>query len=156
MTSPTNERDPVASRRVQTDKADQTDDPLNAMSSNGFARTRTELAIQRTLMAADRTLMAWLRTSLSTSGFGFTLYKVLQGFQQSGMLPAGNTPRQVGLFMIGVGTVAMVIGLIDHVLTLRTLRLLKPLGLRRPAMNMAIVMAAASGVLFVTVFIRAL
>ena len=155
MTSPSSQRDRIESHQTLLD-AEQTQDPMLAMSPDELARARTNLSIQRTVMSADRTLMAWIRTSLSTGGFGFTLYKVLQGFQQSGLLPAGNTPRQVGLSLIGLGTVAMLIGVIDYLFVLREVRLLKAIRLRRPAMNMAILMAVLGTVLFVTVFAKVL
>ena len=51
-----------------------------------WPRSDPDLATTRTLMAADRTLMAWIRTSLSLLSFGFTIYKILQGFAESGAL----------------------------------------------------------------------
>ena len=54
------------------------------LSSNEMAQQRTTLAASRTLMAADRSLMAWVRTGLSMISFGFTIYKILQGFQEAG------------------------------------------------------------------------
>ena len=63
-------------------------------SSNDLAVERTDLAAERTMMAADRTLMAWIRTSLSLMSFGFTIYKLLQGFQAGGAaLPHSDSPR---------------------------------------------------------------
>ncbi len=53
-------------------------------TSSELATQRTNLAVKRTLMGADRTLMAWVRTALSMISFGFTIYKVLQGFQEHG------------------------------------------------------------------------
>jgi len=41
------------------------------------------LQLMNTLMAADRTLMAWTRTSLSMLSFGFTIFKILQAFQDA-------------------------------------------------------------------------
>lgn len=155
MTSQASQSDRIESHQVLSD-AEQTHDPMLAMSSDELARARTGLSIHRTLMSADRTLMAWIRTSLSTGGFGFTLYKVLQGFQESGLLSAGNTPRQIGLLLIGLGTVAMLIGVVDYLFVLREIRLLKDIRLRRPVMNMAILMAALGTVLFVTVFAKVL
>jgi uncharacterized membrane protein YidH (DUF202 family) len=69
-------------------------------SAQELAEDRTDMASARTLMAADRTLMAWIRTALSMLSFGFTIYKVLEGFQQAGrVLPNQHTPRNVGLFL---------------------------------------------------------
>jgi putative membrane protein len=95
-----------------------------------------KLAVDRTAMAADRTLMAWTRTSISMISFGFTMYKVLEGVLKEGggiaftKNPAG--PRILGLFLIGVGTASLVIGMIEHWNTKRELgkesrfRLLSP------------------------------
>lgn len=66
-------------------------------------------------MAADRTLMAWVRTALSMISFGFTIYKVLQGFTDAGVhLAHPNSPRSVGLFLTGMGTVSMVLGTLEY------------------------------------------
>ena len=66
-------------------------------SAQELAEDRTDMATSRTLMAADRTLMAWIRTSLSMLSFGFTIYKVLEGFQQAGRsMPQANTPGTSG------------------------------------------------------------
>ena len=80
-------------------------------TSTEMAQIRTDLAEDRTLMAADRTLMAWIRTALSMYSFGFTIYKLLEGFQVAGhALRHGHTPRNIGLFLVGMGTFAMDLG----------------------------------------------
>ena len=66
------------------------DDIEDEKIGNGF--TSDELATLRTMLAADRTLMAWIRTSLSLESFGFTIYKVLQGFAARSGVPL--TPLQ--------------------------------------------------------------
>src|SRR5271157_4753412 len=89
--------------------------------------TSTNLAAIRSLMAADRTLLAWIRTSLSLLSFGFTIYKVLQSFEAAGGILPGrdiNTPRVVGLFLTGAGTVAMLMGTIQYVMSVRGFQLL--------------------------------
>src|ERR1700712_3774609 len=92
-------------------------------TSDEMAEIRTDLASQRTLFAADRTLMAWIRTSLSLLSFGFTIYKVLEGFQDvtSRIVIKSDVPRNAGLFLTGMGTFAMVMGTIEYWQTLRTL-----------------------------------
>jgi putative membrane protein len=118
-------------------------------SSNELAADRTDMATTRTLMAADRTLMAWVRTALSLDSFGFTIYKVLQGFAESGAaLPSGETPRYVGLFLTGLGTLAMVMGAVEYVQTLRDLHTLRQIKLRRPAFIMALLMSVMGVLLF--------
>jgi len=111
-------------------------------SSTDLAYDRTDMAATRTLMAADRTLMAWVRTSLSLSSFGFTIYKVLQGFAQSGVrLPGNETPRSAGIFLTALGTLAMVMGAIEYVQALRDLRKHLDVSLARPAFVMAVLMS---------------
>jgi len=90
-------------------------------SSTLLAEDRTLLATGRTLMAADRSLMAWIRTSLSMLSFGFTIYKLLQGFQESGELKREQSPRTIGLFMTALGTFAMVAGVMEYWNTLKQL-----------------------------------
>lgn len=124
-------------------------------SSNALAVERTDMAATRTLMAADRTLMAWLRTSLSLNSFGFTIYKVLQGFAQGGItLPHGDTPRVVGLFMTGMGTFAMVMGTIEYAQALRDLHAYKDFKLTRPAFIMAVLMSLMGLALFFSIFTK--
>ena len=107
------------------------------------------MAATRTLMAADRTLMSWVRTSLSMDSFGFTIYKVLEGFQQAGrVLPRDETPRNVGLFLTALGTVAMVMGTLEYVQTIRTLRRFQAIRLARPSLVMALVMSTGGVLLF--------
>lgn len=122
---------------------------LHAKSSNELSEIRTNLAISRSLMAADRTLMAWIRTSLSLYSFGFTIYKLLDAYQQSGMsFPDGGTPRTIGLFLTGVGTCAIVMGVIEHWVTMRSLRTVKHFRLARPTFLMGVFMAALGVFLF--------
>ena len=73
-------------------------------SSNVLAQERTELAVYRTALAASRSLMAWVRTGLSMIGFGFTIYKFIQAFADQ-FQP--HTARNVGLFLISLGTVSV-------------------------------------------------
>lgn len=117
--------------------------------------TQTDMAASRTLMAADRTLMAWVRTSLSMSSFGFTIYKVLQGFAEAGVnLPHQQTPRTVGLFLTALGTLAMVMGTVEYVQSLRELQALKDFRLMRPAFVMAILMSLLGLFLFFSIGIK--
>jgi putative membrane protein len=102
-----------------------------------------------TMMAADRTLMAWIRTSLSLLSFGFAIYKILQDFEEGGkLLPQENTPRNVGLFLGVMGTLAMVMGTISYWHILQELRQDNTFALLRPALIMAILMSG-TGLLLV-------
>lgn len=73
-----------------------------------LAEKRTDFALQRTIIAADRTLMAWIRTSISMIGFGFTIYKFFEYLRQGERLAGRpNAPRNLGLALIGLGTLAL-------------------------------------------------
>lgn len=124
-------------------------------SSDELAQDRTDLAATRTLLAADRTLMAWLRTSLSMQTFGFTIYKILQAFQQTGgILPKADTPRNVGLILTGMATVAMVIGTIEYWATLKDLRAFRPIPTLRPPLVMAVLMSLSGLTLFFSIITK--
>jgi putative membrane protein len=90
-----------------------------------LAQARTDLAIQRTKMAADRSLLAWIRTALSMIGFGFTIYKFFQYMPEE--LATGNVrrpqaPRNLGLTLIALGTLALAAAVWQHLNVLKTLR----------------------------------
>jgi|SRR5271165_2953328 len=82
-----------------------------------LAEERTDLALQRTIIAAERTLMAWIRTSLSMIGFGFSIYKFLQYMPEevaSGQIQRPNAPRNLGLSLIALGTLALSAAIWQH------------------------------------------
>jgi putative membrane protein len=131
-------------------------DPVQK-TSNELAEERTDLAARRTVMAADRTLMAWVRTGLSMISFGFTIYKVLQAFQAAGsILPHEDTPRRIGLFLTGLGTVSIVIGTIEYWQTLRDMKGEYDVRIWRPAFIMALIMSAAGLFLFLGIISKVL
>jgi putative membrane protein len=115
------------------------------------------MAVDRTLMAADRSVMAWLRTALSMISFGFTIYKLLEGFQHEGMtLARAEMPRNMGLFLTGLGTTAMVMGTIEYWMRLQGLRKAKPFRLLQPSLVMALIMSVAGMFIFAGIVFRLL
>ena len=126
-------------------------------TSNELAIERTDLAASRTRMAADRSLMAWIRTALSMISFGFTIYKLLEGFQQSGqLLPDSNTPRTVGLFLTGLGTASMLMGIIEYWQRLSRLRKRGDFRRWTPSLVIAVIMSLTGALLFVSIIRRIL
>jgi putative membrane protein len=124
-------------------------------SSNDLALERTDMALSRNMMASDRTLMAWVRTSLSLYSFGFTIYKVLVAFQQGGgQLPQGHTPRNIGLFLTGLGTVAMLMGTVEYWESLKGLRKVKDFRIVRPSFLMALLMSVTGIFLFISIMTK--
>jgi len=82
-----------------------------------LAEERTELALERTVMAGERTLMAWIRTSISMIGFGFTIYKFFQYLPEevaAGNIKRPQTPRNLGMTLVGLGTLALLAAAWDH------------------------------------------
>jgi len=84
--------------------------------SDRLAQKRTVLAAERTILAAERSLMAWIRTGLSMISFGFTIYKFLQYVREDMGKVTIRTygPRNIGLFLIGLGTACLVLGLLEY------------------------------------------
>jgi putative membrane protein len=82
-----------------------------------LAEERTDLALRRTVIASERTLMAWIRTALSMIGFGFSIYKFFQYLPED--ISAGNiqrpqAPRNLGLSLIALGTLALAAAAWQH------------------------------------------
>ncbi|WP_217478547.1 YidH family protein [Pararobbsia alpina] len=130
---------------------------MEARSANQLAEERTDLATTRTLMAADRTLMAWTRTALSMISFGFTIYKLLEGFREAGVhLAHPHSPRNIGLFLTGLGTVSMVLGTIEYWALVASLPEYHAVSVWRPTFFVALVMALSGSFLFMSIVVRLL
>ena len=132
------------------------------MTTEAEAKTSGEvppnLPVMNTLMAADRTLMSWTRTSLSLLSFGFTIFKILQGLQdaEGRLVVRSDTPRNAGLFLTAMGTLAMVMGTIEYWQTLKVLDQQQIFGRPRPPLIMALIMSVAGIVLFVSIMVKVL
>jgi putative membrane protein len=89
--------------------------------------------------------------------FGFTIYKILQGFQEAGVhLSHPGTPRRVGLFLTAMGTVSMVMGTIEYWRTLVSMREFQRFSIWRPTFFIALVMAIAGSFVFLSIIGRLL
>jgi putative membrane protein len=83
----------------------------------------TRLAVDRTRLAFERTTMAWVRTATALISFGFTIYKFFQ--VEPGVDDAPGRligPREFAVIMISIGIFALLIGTIEHVRAMSTLR----------------------------------
>jgi putative membrane protein len=78
---------------------------------------RTNLALQRTVIAAERTLMAWIRTAISMIGFGFTIDKFFEYLPvevEKGNFRHLRAPRNLGLTLVALGTLALAAAALQH------------------------------------------
>jgi putative membrane protein len=125
------------------------------MTGNARPALPADLGALRTVMAADRTLMAWVRTSLSMLSFGFTIYKFLETAAKADALARPESPQKVGLFLATVGTLAMILGLIDYWTTLKDVQRASDFRVTRPALFISLVMTLAGVALFAAIITRA-
>ena len=88
--------------------------------------------------------------------FGFTIYKFLEGAAQQNMLPRSGTPQDVGLFLAGMGTLSMVLGLFSYWTTLKDLRRTEEFRLGRPTLLIGVIMTIAGVVMFLGISVRAI
>src|SRR5882757_9522751 len=82
-----------------------------------LAEERTDLAIQRTVIAGERTLMAWIRTALSLIGFGFSIYNFFRYLPEeiaTGNIQRPQAPRNLGMSLIALGTLALSAAVWQH------------------------------------------
>ncbi len=83
----------------------------------------TIAALVRTALASQRSLMAWIRTSVSMFTFGFSITQFFYFMEQQHegtQFSAG--PRRLGVALIGVGILALVLAIVEHVQVLRKLK----------------------------------
>ncbi|MBD3243101.1 MAG: DUF202 domain-containing protein [Chitinivibrionales bacterium] len=93
-----------------------------SLDRNQLASVRTKLAFDRTKKASERTLMAWIRTSLSMISFGFSIDTFFRAFTKAQGGVEGQPlrgPAVLGLVLVGLGTLVLILGTIDHYLYLR-------------------------------------
>ena len=115
-----------------------------AMNKQEPAAKTTEpidLDAMRLKDSADRTLMTWTNMTVSMIGFGFAIYEILQEKRVAGaVLPGGNTPRNVGMYLVATGTVGIVMGSVSYMRTLRRLGARHRFSLAQPALIVALMM----------------
>jgi putative membrane protein len=66
-------------------------------------------------VSADRTLMSVIRTSLSLTGFGFTLYQIFKKLHEAGVLKSSVSARNFGETLVYLGITMLVVGIGYHI-----------------------------------------
>src|SRR5688572_13158012 len=66
--------------------------------------------------------MAWVRTATSLISFGFSVYKFFQIAEKGEHAGRLIGPREFALIMIGIGIVALLIGTIQHISAMQSMR----------------------------------
>jgi putative membrane protein len=95
-------------------------DPGSADSGEPAVKLRIAAAMVRTALSSEQTLMSWIRTSLSLYAFGFSItqfFLYLEQQQAGSQLSTG--PRRLGLALILLGTLALSLAIIEHVMRLK-------------------------------------
>lgn len=91
-----------------TDEAGTSEIP----AANHFAWMRTQLGL-------ERTAMAWIRTSVSLTGFGFTIVKFFQEMasmeSRNGHVLHPEAARDLGLLLIGAGIACSLLAIYQYV-----------------------------------------
>lgn len=86
-----------------------------AQSKPDYGLLSAQFSWMRSELSNVRTLLAWVRTSVSLIGFGFTIYNFYRGFLEELATPQGaDAARNLGLALVGAGTLAMVIALWNY------------------------------------------
>ena len=78
----------------------------------------------RTRMSVERTLMSWVRTATALIGFGFTIFQFFEHFSQTPGVASPRHPgasRAIALALVGTGTAALIIAIMEYWGTLRYL-----------------------------------
>lgn len=123
------------------------------------ANDSTDMAVIRTVMAADRSMMAWLRTGLALISFGFTIYKFLE-YSREQLIAEGrnvsqiSSPKVIGLFLIGLGIISLLMGIIENEATIRNLKENHVFKRIRYSVIMSVIILVFGIVLFLAVVLR--
>ncbi|MCZ6859458.1 MAG: DUF202 domain-containing protein [Alphaproteobacteria bacterium] len=106
-----------------TDERQPTSDGEHFAASEVANDFRVRAAFVRTAMSSEQSLMSWIRTSVSLYTFGFAItqfFYYMARQQESAQLSSG--PRLLGLALVATGILAILLGTIEHVVRIRSMR----------------------------------
>jgi putative membrane protein len=87
--------------------------------------------------------------------FGFTIYKFLDAATEKTGHGDSQSPQHIGLFLAGMGTLAILLGTWGYWMTLSDLKQTNQFHLGRPVLVMALIMCVAGIALFAAIATRA-
>jgi putative membrane protein len=110
----------------------------------------------QTRLALERTLMAWVRTAAALIGFGFTIFQFYELLNTlSGVRPPvhPHASRLLGASLVGIGTLALGLALVQYSLLVRALGASPPTGIAgiprfHPGFIVAVFLTAVGAVTF--------
>lgn len=116
-------------------------------------------------LALERTLLAWVRTAASLIGFGFAIYQFFEALKIKTAVRPEFRPgasRILGVSLVGIGTLALALALVQYLLMIRYLggeAALEAAGLARmprfrPALIVAVTLTAVGVITFCAMLIR--
>jgi putative membrane protein len=111
-----------------------------------------KLAIERTVLAADRTMLAGVRTSMALIGFGFTIFNILKYVQERSpvkVIMRPQTPRNIGGFLLVVGTIPLLVMILQYSRTLKRMGR-KETVVSNPNFQMAVAIRLLGTILLIT------
>jgi putative membrane protein len=122
-------------------------------SSQPPTNPQIELAKERNRAAAERTLMAWIRTSLSLISFGFGIDQLMTAIRLSISKPINTSDlsRLIGLSLVGLGTIAMVTAVYQHLQELRHIR--RETYQYKPRLSLSVIVALSLVVIGLVAFV---
>jgi len=116
-------------------------------------------------LALERTLLAWVRTAASLIGFGFAIDHFFEALKTQTLVRPAWRPgasRILGVSLVGIGTVALALALVQYLLMIRYLggeAALEAAGLARmprfrPALIVAVTLTAVGIITFWAMLVR--
>jgi putative membrane protein len=120
-------------------------DDTNPIDSRPALIRRDILAAKRTELSASNSLKGWIRTGLSLIGFGFTIYSFLISLPNQF---SKASPVEVGLFLIGMGTVSILFGAAEYWENMRELHEDYGIPIKKIPMLFGLLVAGFGAVLF--------
>jgi putative membrane protein len=117
--------------------------------------TSTKLSYDRTRLAYENTMMAWVRTATSLITFGFSVFKFFQ-IEMRGIGQEGGVigARGFALLLITSGLVSLLLGTVQHIVSMRQLRAEYPAIPRSLAAGLAALMSVVGILALIAVLFR--